>query len=105
VLVTLPQNLAILIATLILLAGCLGAFWAPAMALLADAAERAGVAQGYAFALVNAAWAGGAMAGSAGGGALADATADAVPFIVLAVLTAATLGILVRVRRRAPVAA
>lgn len=105
VLVTLPQTVAVLIATLILLAGCLGAFWAPAMALLADAAERAGVAQGYAFALVNAAWAGGAMAGSAGGGALADATADAVPFIVLAVSTAATLGILVRVRRRAPVAA
>jgi MFS family permease len=104
-LVPLPGDVAPLIAGLILLAGCLGAFWAPAMALLADAAERAGVAQGYAFALVNAAWAGGAMAGSAGSGALADATADAVPFVVLAALTAGTLAVLLRVRRRAPVAA
>jgi MFS family permease len=101
VLVTLPRSLGPLVAGLILLAGCLGSFWAPAMAMLADAAERAGVAQGYAFALVNAAWAGGAMAGSAGGGALAEATADAVPFIVLAGLTAATLGVILRVRRRA----
>jgi MFS family permease len=104
-LVTLPSAVAPLIAGLILLAGCLGAFWAPAMAMLADAAERAGVAQGYAFALVNAAWAGGAMAGSAGSGALADATADAVPFVVLAALTALTLVLALRARRQVPVAA
>ncbi len=104
-LVTLPRAVAPLIAGLIVLAGCLGAFWAPAMAMLADAAERAGVAQGYAFALVNASWAGGAMAGSAGSGALADATADAVPFVVLAALTALTLLLAVRARRQVPVAA
>ena len=35
-----------------------GSFWAPAMALLSDAAERIGLAQGLAFGLMNAAWEG-----------------------------------------------
>ena len=33
-----------------------GAFWAPAMALLSDAADRIGLAQGLAFGLMNVAW-------------------------------------------------
>jgi hypothetical protein len=45
------------------------------------------------------------MAGSAGSGALADATTDAVPFVVLAALTALTLVLAVRARRQVPVAA
>ena len=33
-----------------------GGFWAPAMALLSDAADRIGLAQGLAFGLMNVAW-------------------------------------------------
>jgi MFS family permease len=64
--------------------------WTPAMALLSDAAERIAVGQWFAFALVNLAWAGGQVAGGSGGGALADATSDAVPFAIAAVLLGLT---------------
>ena len=69
----------------------LGGFWAPAMALLSDASEEAGLAQGLAFALANLAWAVGHLVGSGGGGALAEATTDAVPYGLLGLICAATL--------------
>ena len=72
-----------------------GGFWAPAMALLADAADRIGLAQGLAFGLMNAAWGAGNALGPAIGGAMADAAGDALPFLVLAVfclMTLASLG-------------
>jgi MFS family permease len=68
-----------------------GGFWAPAMALLADAADRIGLAQGLAFGLMNAAWGAGNALGPAIGGAMADAAGDALPFLVLAVFCLMTL--------------
>jgi MFS family permease len=68
-----------------------GAFWAPAMALLSDAAERMGLAQGLAFGLMNAAWGGGNALGPPLGGALADAAGDALPYGLAAAICAGTL--------------
>jgi MFS family permease len=68
-----------------------GAFWAPAMALLSEAAENVGADQGLAFGLVNLAWAVGMVSGAAGGGALAKATSDTAPYLLLSVLCAGTL--------------
>jgi MFS family permease len=68
-----------------------GAFWAPAMALLSDAAERIGLAQGLAFGFMNAAWGAGNTAGPAVGGALADAAGDALPYALMAFVAATTL--------------
>jgi predicted MFS family arabinose efflux permease len=68
-----------------------GAFWAPAMALLSDAAERIGLAQGLAFGLMNVAWGAGNAIGPPLGGALADAASDALPYALAAVISAATL--------------
>jgi MFS family permease len=82
----------------------LALFWAPAMAMLSDAAEVVGVHQGVAFGLVNFAWAGGMVVGAAGGGALAKATSDATPFAIVAVLCAATLIAAIRDSTRAPAA-
>jgi MFS family permease len=82
-----------------------GAFWAPAMALLSDAADRIGLAQGLAFGLMNAAWGAGNAIGPAIGGALADAAGDALPFAVLAAFclaTLASLGVLGTRRVRVP---
>lgn len=76
------------------------AFWAPAMAMLADTADRIGLAQGLAFGLMNAAWATGNTVGPALGGALADAAGDALPYALVAVLCAATLLGLQRVGTR-----
>lgn len=93
-LVPLP-DVAVAVAVLLVASTmALGTFWAPAMAMLSDAADRAGLQQGPAFALVNLAWATGAATGAAGGGALADATADAAPLLLVAgacVLTLAAL--------------
>jgi MFS family permease len=73
-----------------------GTFWAPAMALLADSAEEVGLDYAYGFALVNIAWAPGAFAGAALGGAVADVTADAVPYLALSATCLLTLGLMSR---------
>jgi MFS family permease len=75
-----------------------GAFYAPSMALISDGADRAGLAQGLAFGLMNAFWAIGNAAGPAVGGALADLAGDALPFVLLSVVCVGTL-VLVRPRR------
>ena len=59
-----------------------GALFTPAFALIADGADRAGLAQGMAFGLMNAAWAIGAALGPALAGAIAGATGDWIPFVI-----------------------
>src|SRR5439155_19716072 len=73
-----------------------GAFYTPAMTLLTHAAEDRGLAYGYAFALVNLAWAPGQTGGSALGGAVAEKTSDAVPYLGLAVISLLTFAALWR---------
>ena len=68
-----------------------GAFWAPAMALLSEGAERIGLAQGLAFGLMNAAWGVGNAVGPSLGGALADAAGDALPYGLMGLICASTL--------------
>jgi MFS family permease len=65
-----------------------GILFTPAFALIADGAERSGLAQGMAFGFMNAAWAVGAVIGPAAGGALARATGDWLPFVLSAVVCA-----------------
>lgn len=91
VLLPLPATVWMLIAVLAATVGALGCFWAPAAALLSDASEASGLDQGFAFGLMNLAWAGGHVVGGAAGGALADATSDAVPYGLLAAGCVATL--------------
>ncbi|MGZ8691330.1 MAG: MFS transporter [Gaiellaceae bacterium] len=90
---------ALLLAFFIVCAGfAFASFWTPAMSLVTDAAEASGLEYGYAFALVNLAWAPGQAGGAAIGGALASATSDAVPYFCLAALCLATLIALRRYR-------
>ena len=74
----------------------LSAFWAPAMSMASDEAEATGLDYAFAFVVVNLAWAPAIVAGAAGGGALADATSDTVPYLALATLGALTLAALWR---------
>ena len=86
-----PES-ALGLSVLIVFAGPLiGMLYTPAMAMLSDGAEAAGVAQGFAFALVNLAWATGQTAGAAGSARLADAAGDRVPYLVLVGVCALTL--------------
>jgi len=98
----LPDTVALMGLAMLVAVASLGAFWAPAMALLSDASEAAGLDLALAFGLSNLAWASGHMAGSAGGAALADATVDALPYALLGLACALTLAALMRIPRRAP---
>lgn len=97
---TLPGSPALLALLIVVIAATLGTFWAPSMALLADAAAANGLDQALAAALMNVAWAAGQIIGSGAGGALAKASGDALPTLLVAGLCAATLAPLARRRAR-----
>jgi MFS family permease len=85
----------LLLAAFVVLAGmAFGIFWTPAMSHLTDLAEKRGLDYAYGFALVNLAWAPGQALGASGGGALARATSDAVPYLILSVLCLLSLVLL-----------
>jgi MFS family permease len=88
---TLPEDALLLALVIVVLAGTLGAFWAPAMALLSDAAEDRRLDQGLAAALINLAWSAGVIIGSGAGGAIAKAAGDGLPMILIAGLCTVTL--------------
>ena len=96
-----------LLALLVIAGGfAFGSFWTPAMSMITDAAEHRGLDYGYAFALVNMAWAPGQAGGSAIGGGLAAVTSDAVSYLLLSGVCLLSLLALVRYRQTAaPLAA
>jgi predicted MFS family arabinose efflux permease len=98
-----PQTALGVAIVVVLVAASTAAFWAPALALLSDAAEALGLDQGLAAALVNIAWAAGQIAGSGVGGATAKAAGDGVPTFVAAGLCVATFAELARRRAAAAV--
>lgn len=97
-LVPVAGAVGVVIAALLVSSLGAGFAFAPTMARLSDSAEAVGLHQGYAAGLLNMAWAAGQIAGSAGGGAGAEAWGDAVPCIAAAGLMAAALLLLRRSR-------
>jgi MFS family permease len=73
-----------------------GAPFTPSFTLIADGADRTGLAQGMAFGMMNAAWALGAMAGPAGAGALDVATGEQFPFLLAAAACLTTVAFMLR---------
>jgi MFS family permease len=71
-----------------------GVLFTPAFALIANGADHARLAQGMAFGMMNAAWALGAMAGPAAGGAIAGAIGERAPFIIVAIACMAVLSLI-----------
>jgi MFS family permease len=90
----------LLAALVVCAAPAVGMLWTPAMALLSDGAEVLGLEQGFAFALMNLAWALGQTAGSAGSARLADLAGDPLPYLLLAALCLASLAAAARALRR-----
>jgi MFS family permease len=81
-----------LLAVVIVCAGfAYGSFWTPAMSMITDESEAVGLDYGYAFALVNIAWAPGQAGGAAIGGAVASLTSDSVAYLGLALICLLTL--------------
>ncbi len=83
----------------ILAAISFGAFYTPGMALVSDRSELAGLSQAIGFGIMNTAWALGNMSGPSLAGVLADATGDAVPYLLAATVCAATLVVVGRFAR------
>jgi MFS family permease len=87
-----PRPLAY--APLVVLAGgAFGSLFTPAFVLIAEGAERARLAQGMAFGVMNAAWALGAVVGPAAAGAIASATGDWIPYLLAALACLASLAL------------
>jgi MFS family permease len=94
-----PSNPYVLAVVIVSGGLAFGMLFTPAMALLTTLSEERGLNYGYTFALVNLAWAPGQTVGAAGGGALAHATSDTVPYLMLSAVCVVTLAALWRVRR------
>lgn len=88
-----PQHGAVLAVVTVLAACAFGIFWAPAMSLVTDTAERIGLEVAWGFALANLAWAPGQALGAAAGGTIARATTDALPYLLLSALCLTTLAL------------
>jgi MFS family permease len=93
-----PNRGAVLAALVVVAGLSFGSFWAPAMALLSDEAEVEGLDYAYAFTLMSLAWAPGHALGSAGGGAMAEVTSDAAPYLLLSAACLLTFALLWRSR-------
>jgi|SRR5436190_476131 len=85
-----PKSLGVVLGLLIALSVGAGLCFAPALAMLSDAAEASGLHQGLAAGLINIAWAAGQVLGSIGGGATASAAGDALPCLAVAAVLVAT---------------
>ena len=101
VLMPLPETVVIAGIALVATVVTLSTFWAPGMALVSDASEEAGLDQALAFGIANLGWASGHLIGGGGGAALADATADALPYALLATICALTWAGVMRLAPRA----
>ena len=94
-----PGSTVVLAVALVAVVLAMSLIWTPAMALLSDNAEAAGLDLAFASALVSLAWAGGQVIGGSALAGLADATADAWAYGLIAALFALTLSA-VALRRR-----
>ncbi|HTU07688.1 MAG TPA: MFS transporter [Trebonia sp.] len=103
VLVPLPGTVAGLSAILIVGTPFFGSLYAPAAALASEGAHDHQLNHGIAFALTNLTWAAGQAVAASASGALAEATSDAVPYVLLVIACLATLASQLRARARAQV--
>lgn len=82
---------------------CADTFWGPSMALLSDACDRVGVGQVVGFAIVQFAGTPGNIAGSAGGGVIAQGAGEEWAYFTLAAVLALVFLVLIRQREAARV--
>lgn len=71
-----------------------GALYVPAAALISDGSKQQSLHQGLGFGLLNLAWAAGQAIAAGGSGALAQATSDVAPYVLLAVAFVLVLSML-----------
>jgi MFS family permease len=97
-LVWLPGTAGWLIPVLVLGTPFFGSLYTPAAAMVSESAQDQKLNHGLAFALTNLTWAAGQAIAAAGSGALAEATSDVVPYLLLGAACLATLSGVLRTR-------
>jgi MFS family permease len=90
------------VAVLVLGTPFFGSLYTPAAAMVSESAQDQELNHGIAFALGNLTWAAGQAVAASASGALAEATSDAVPYLLLGVACVATLAGLLRPSRARP---
>ena len=90
-LVWLPGTTAWLIPVLVLGTPFFGSLYTPAAAMVSESAQDHDLNYGIAFALTNLTWAAGQAVAASASGALAEATSDVVPYLLLGAACLATL--------------
>jgi MFS family permease len=98
VLAWLPGSVPWLIAVLVLGMPFFGALYTPAAAMVSESAQDRKINYGIAFALTNLTWAAGQAIAASGSGALAEATSDVVPYLLLGAACLATLCVMLTAR-------
>jgi MFS family permease len=93
-LLPLPAGVALVALVVVVVILAMSLMWTPAMALLSDSSERAGLDLAFAAALVNLSWAGGQVLGGSAISGLAEATSDATGYALIAALFAITFAAL-----------
>ena len=91
-LIQVPEAAWALGAVVILAAPLVGTLWSPAMAMLSDGSEAAGLDLGLAFGFTNLGWGMGHALGAVIGPAVADSGGNDLAYTCLAVLSALALG-------------
>jgi MFS family permease len=91
VVVGLPDSVPWLIPVLVIGMPFFGSLYTPAAALVSESAHDLNLNHGIAFSLTNLTWAAGQAIAASASGALAQATSDLVPYLLLAVACLATL--------------
>jgi MFS family permease len=91
VLISLPSTVAWLSAVLVIGTPFFGSLYAPAAAMVSEGAHDRELNHGIAFSLTNLTWAAGQALAASASGALAEATSDLVPYLLLAFACLATL--------------
>ena len=95
----LPEAIVVLGLLFVITVLAMSLLWTPAMALLSDRSETAGLDLAFAAALVNLSWSGGQVLGGSAAPGLAEQTSDAVAYAVIAGLFVLTA---LAVRNREP---
>ena len=98
-LIQIPSSALALGAVVILAAPLIGMLWSPAMAMLSDGAETAGVDLGLAFGFTNLGWGIGHTVGGVVGPAVADSGGNELAYSALAVVSALVLATFLARRR------
>ena len=89
-----PETVVLVAIALVVTVLTMSLIWTPAMALLSERAEDAGLDLAFGTALVSLAWAGGQVVGGSGVARLADATSDPAGYALIAALFGLSLAAL-----------